>query len=369
MFIISGNYLLNNSNYSFQKPKCLSVPTLPAKVELHIKTCQSEVKSNIIDDLIFTTLNEKPYSSAEYSELFKSHVKHRPHKSKHNSIHSSDQLKKSLAYAHSFDYFEPDLSQALLTQDEFVSLQSATASTTANHYNEEPSLIDSLEHSTFPEYVIDHSYHITPSNQYVRTPATKEVQERQEMINDEKDKVIEAREELMKILANHKIVERQISRKDSSNNHAKINSTAEILAKRSRPRSKRGLFEYFNRNKNGDLLLRRSTTGATAHFHPMLVTEADRWLAGCLMQCIFRKTHALDKHGYPTLDGIIDLYTEGIHDQFYFMYALRAVNKCLKIVSRKHQVQRSKVPLKAETCEIAYGVFDCVSDAIAAYCH
>lgn len=38
-------------------------------------------------------------------------------------------------------------------------------------------------------------------------------------------------------------------------------------------------------------------------YHPTVLTHEDRWLAGCLMQCVFRKNDAVDKHGYPTLDG------------------------------------------------------------------
>ncbi|KAG5678105.1 hypothetical protein PVAND_007806 [Polypedilum vanderplanki] len=365
------------------KPKCLSGnAALPAKVELHIKSCQNEIKSNIVDDLLYSTVNDNPFSSAEYSDLLKPHIEHLQYKAKHK-YNFADQNKKPLAQ-HGYEYFEPELSQTLL--DDFSAFQNAKLKTsttsqslfdeftpprtiklkkaefTTSHYKPS-SLIDS-----FPEYVIDHNYHITPGIHFA-TKATTEVEKRNENLGIyNKDKIVEANEELRKILANHKIFQRQINWKDLrvNNNITKSNSTEQKHAKR----IKRNLINYFKHNQHDEDSLLKQPENSAAHLHLSLLTNADRWLAGCLMQCIFRKTHALDKHGhYPTLDGLVDLYTEGIHDQFYFMYTLKAVNKCLKIVSKKHQVVRSKIPPKLETCEVAFDVFNCVSDAITAYCH
>ena len=86
------------------------------------------------------------------------------------------------------------------------------------------------------------------------------------------------------------------------------------------------------------------------------------------MQCVYRKANAVDMYGWPTLDGLVDLYTEGVNEQAYFMAALRGVDKCLKGASVKHNITRKKVPTKGETCEVAFDVFDCVSDSITQYC-
>lgn len=98
------------------------------------------------------------------------------------------------------------------------------------------------------------------------------------------------------------------------------------------------------------------------------LSHDDQWLVGCLIHCIYRKSGAIDRLGYPTLDGLVDLYTAGINDQPFFVYALRATNKCLKNISNKHRVNRKKKPLKGVSCSIAFDVFDCVTDLVSDYC-
>lgn len=89
----------------------------------------------------------------------------------------------------------------------------------------------------------------------------------------------------------------------------------------------------------------------------------------CLMQCVYRRNDAVDHHGWPTLDGLVQLYTDGVHEQGYFMNALRSVDMCLKGASRKHKVHRSMhQPAKASLCYVAFDVFDCISDKIQEYC-
>ena len=99
-----------------------------------------------------------------------------------------------------------------------------------------------------------------------------------------------------------------------------------------------------------------------------MITNEDRWLAGCLLQCVYRKNDAVDKNGYPTLDGITDLYTAGTSEQSYFVHVLRSVDKCLKGVSIKYHIFRGKVPIKGENCGVAFDIFDCVTDSITEYC-
>lgn len=89
----------------------------------------------------------------------------------------------------------------------------------------------------------------------------------------------------------------------------------------------------------------------------------------CLMQCIFRKNNAVDKKGFPTLDGVVELFTDGIHEHAFFMHTLRAVDKCLKGASIKHHIYRGQDPVKGQTCDVAFDIFDCVSDSITEYCN
>lgn len=86
------------------------------------------------------------------------------------------------------------------------------------------------------------------------------------------------------------------------------------------------------------------------------------------MQCVYRRNDAVDTNGYPTLDGLTDLYTAGNNEQGFFLHVLRSVDKCLKSASLKYKIHRGKVPAKGETCDVAFDVFDCVSDSITEYC-
>lgn len=104
-------------------------------------------------------------------------------------------------------------------------------------------------------------------------------------------------------------------------------------------------------------------------YHPTVISNEDKWIAGCLMQCVFRRNNAVDDAGYPTLDGITDLYTAGNTEQQYFMHVLRAVDRCLKSVSIKYKIHKGHAPLKGETCDVAFDVFDCVSDSVTEYCN
>lgn len=62
------------------------------------------------------------------------------------------------------------------------------------------------------------------------------------------------------------------------------------------------------------------------------------------MQCILEKNHAVDKLGWPTLDGLVNFYSEGVNEHGYFMATLRAVDYCLKGSSAKYHVNRRSTP-------------------------
>lgn len=108
----------------------------------------------------------------------------------------------------------------------------------------------------------------------------------------------------------------------------------------------------------------------------------------CLLHCIYSKNKALDNLGWPTLDGLVHFYSEGVQEHGYFMTTLRAVNVCLKEVSAKHHINRHKSPGKyqiepllcnefysirviseqGQSCDVSFDLFDCISDKIAEYC-
>lgn len=62
------------------------------------------------------------------------------------------------------------------------------------------------------------------------------------------------------------------------------------------------------------------------------------------MHCIYAKNNAVDKLGWPTLDGLVNFYSEGVHEHGYFMATLRAVDACLKGSSAKYHVNRHIAP-------------------------
>ncbi|KFB48634.1 AGAP006368-PA-like protein [Anopheles sinensis] len=114
---------------------------------------------------------------------------------------------------------------------------------------------------------------------------------------------------------------------------------------------------------------KRSADDGTLDFsHPTIVSHEDKWIAGCLMQCVYRKNNAIDKNGWPTLDGLVNLYTDGVNEHGYFMATLRGVDRCLKGTSKKYQIKRNDAAENFEQCEVAFDVFDCISDMITDYC-
>lgn len=138
--------------------------------------------------------------------------------------------------------------------------------------------------------------------------------------------------------------------------------------------SKRSIFDFFT---NWQQRLTGSTSQNSQRsiddvfdsiYHPTVISNEDRWIAGCLMQCVFRRNNAVDDLGYPTLDGVTDLYTAGNDEQLFFMHVLRSVDRCLKTASVKYKIHKGHTPPKGETCDVAFDVFDCVSDSITEYC-
>ncbi|KAK9887405.1 hypothetical protein WA026_022341 [Henosepilachna vigintioctopunctata] len=97
-------------------------------------------------------------------------------------------------------------------------------------------------------------------------------------------------------------------------------------------------------------------------------TGEERRIAGCLLHCVYRKMKAINEKGFPTVEGLVALYTEGIEDKEYILATLQSVNICLNRAQKKYVTTPQSLDEQGKACEIAYDVFDCVSEKIGEYC-
>lgn len=72
--------------------------------------------------------------------------------------------------------------------------------------------------------------------------------------------------------------------------------------------------------------------------------------------------------GWPTIDGLVDFFSDGVNDHDYFINIVRAVDVCLQGSSIKQHVTLTERPTKADLCDISYDTFDCITDKIVEYC-
>nr|AQY18975.1 odorant-binding protein [Galeruca daurica] len=97
-------------------------------------------------------------------------------------------------------------------------------------------------------------------------------------------------------------------------------------------------------------------------------TDDEKRIAGCLLQCVYRKMKAVNEYGFPTADGLVSLYTSGIEHKEYIRTTIQSVNVCVKIAEKKYLVTPNSLDELGKTCDIAYDIFDCISDEIGKYC-
>ncbi|ENN81518.1 general odorant-binding protein 70 isoform X2 [Dendroctonus ponderosae] len=95
--------------------------------------------------------------------------------------------------------------------------------------------------------------------------------------------------------------------------------------------------------------------------------EDEKKIAGCLLQCVYRKLNAVNEYGFPTVEGLVSLYTEGVTQKEYVVATRQAVTKCLENAQKTHEISTKTVEA-SKSCEVAYEVFDCVSLEVAKYC-
>ncbi|XKL62125.1 hypothetical protein PGB90_001958 [Kerria lacca] len=97
-------------------------------------------------------------------------------------------------------------------------------------------------------------------------------------------------------------------------------------------------------------------------------TNEERRVAGCLLQCVYKKVKAVDETGFPQTEGLIRLYSEGVQDRNYYYAAFTAVQQCIGIAEAVKQQQPNKKFDGGQICDLAYEMFDCVSDKIDQFC-
>nr|CAI5844751.1 unnamed protein product [Callosobruchus analis] len=62
------------------------------------------------------------------------------------------------------------------------------------------------------------------------------------------------------------------------------------------------------------------------------------------------------------------VYTEGISQKDYVLATVQAVDKCLTNAKKAHLDSPESLEDQKKSCDIAYDVFDCISDEIGKYC-
>lgn len=58
------------------------------------------------------------------------------------------------------------------------------------------------------------------------------------------------------------------------------------------------------------------------------------------MHCLFNRNDATNAYGWPTLDGLVNFYSEGVHEHGFFMATLRATDYCLTGALYKYHANR-----------------------------
>nr|SAJ59020.1 putative odorant-binding protein [Triatoma brasiliensis] len=94
----------------------------------------------------------------------------------------------------------------------------------------------------------------------------------------------------------------------------------------------------------------------------------ERRIAGCLLQCVYRKMKAVDENGFPVATGLVKIYSEGVKDRNYYLATIQAVQQCLSQEIQSRNNDPKIVEAEGYTCDVAYNMFNCVSDQIELLC-
>ncbi|XP_014260439.1 general odorant-binding protein 70 [Cimex lectularius] len=94
----------------------------------------------------------------------------------------------------------------------------------------------------------------------------------------------------------------------------------------------------------------------------------EKRIAGCLLQCVYRKMKAVDTNGIPTATGLVKIYSEGNKDRNYYLATIQAVQQCLAQELQNRTNDPSLLKQEGYTCDVAYDMFNCVSNQIELVC-
>lgn len=266
--------------------------------------------------------NVHPFShqiqAAPHSDPHFHHLPQTPHfHHLHQTSHSDPYLHPTLHHDdHTFPHLhhsDPHLSHhnvhfnAPHLQSPINSHPIHAAHTLGHHHNANPFIVHQSGLHAHPEGIfyhqpVDTSHHLQPQHHYQSLPSTEihqiaelphhvqpETQEAPASLSMKPIKVIEAHESLKEILADNKPA--------ASNGNRHVTSILEKLRSGSleekvkgdedtsdllyhRRISKRSLFGLWPVKKKEEKIVE--------DYHPAVISHEDRWMAGCLMQCVFR---------------------------------------------------------------------------------
>ncbi|XP_021932167.1 general odorant-binding protein 70 isoform X2 [Zootermopsis nevadensis] len=111
--------------------------------------------------------------------------------------------------------------------------------------------------------------------------------------------------------------------------------------------------------------LEASTAVLTSRTKRQTFSEDERRIAGCLLQCVYKKVRAVDASGFPTREGLVRLYAEGVQERGYYLATAEASEQCL------HKALQSRLRLQPsgkQSCDLAYDLFECISNKLSEYC-
>lgn len=76
----------------------------------------------------------------------------------------------------------------------------------------------------------------------------------------------------------------------------------------------------------------------------------------------------MNEQGFPTTEGLVSLYTTGVEDKGYKLATYQGVHNCLNLAQKTHLQTPQALEVPGKSCDIAYDVFDCVSEEVGRYC-
>ncbi|XP_031640646.1 histidine-rich glycoprotein [Contarinia nasturtii] len=336
---------------------CLTPPTTLQKVQKHIIECQHEVKTNIFNEA-FSLIND--------------HAFHHPDDHATIDVHGHDEFahrnftlteQEILHFFENHEYpkgvaGEISAGSGPLGSSLEVSHEKQPVSHEESHEQHNQPALDPIVHQPVHDPIHQypqHHPHLQPHpNQYHRNPHPYGWQRPLPIENFYKKTEDAQFNPNRPEQAQHFL--RALTPKRNPYAYFNVNDGEQVKIN-DRPRRSIHELELHSESHSGEIP------------HPTTASFKDKRIAGCLMHCLYEKDHAIDPHtGYPTLDGLVNFYSDGVHEHGFFMTTLRSVDYCLKGASHKYHINRHHKPSAEISCDLAFDIFDCVSDKITEYC-